>query len=127
MGETAILEKEYPDKVCMKQVGVVLEDGDVGQEDNLKMPIFTYTLQPGVSKGSYGINCAKITGIPNEVIKIAAVNSKSMDKVSRAIQYFDFNMLDELEGILENGNLSNFEKKSQIFGKLGPELVQILS
>lgn len=131
--EIAMIEQEFQEKVCMKQVGVILDDcfdeqGNSHENDeNLKMPIFTYTLEDGVSKGSFGINCAKIAGLPHNVVTNAARNSKTMDKVSRAIQLFDYFELDNFEKILKDSNLSNSEKKQQIFEKLGPEVAAVLS
>jgi len=118
----------------MKRVGVVIDDyaeklgvdENSKTDQNLKMPIFTYTLEDGVSKGSYGINCAIIAGLPKKVVIKANENSKTLDKVSKAIQNFDFRDLDKLEGILGDESLDGAGKKRKIIGELDEGILKVL-
>ena len=84
----------YPDNVCMKCVGVV-------EDEETKQVVFTFTLEDGVSNGSYGIHCAKLAGIPEEVVARAEFNAENLDCISRAVQKIDPAKIDLLEELLE--------------------------
>ena len=51
-----------------------------GKDDVVNTDVlFTYKLTAGPSSGSYGVYCAKIAGLPNEIVTVA-------DKVSREVE-----------------------------------------
>ena len=132
-----MLGNEYPDQISFKRVGVEMDDDIVmheheGRENsqepekNLQMPIFTYTLEDGVSEGSYGINCAIVAGLPETVVKMANANSKNLDRVSKAIQKFDFGQIGAIEKILDDSGLDLDDRKRKLLGQIDEGTAKIL-
>lgn len=51
---------------------------DTNNDDEIPEVIFLYTLEPGVANSSYGLNVAKIAGIPDDVIRQAHDKSAAL-------------------------------------------------
>lgn len=45
---------------------------------------FLYRLAPGLARASFGIECARLAGVPDEILKVAAGQSKVMAEIAAA-------------------------------------------
>lgn len=72
-------EHKYPTDVTNLHMGF-MENTDIQGIRNIT---FLYKLTKGISSGSYGIECARLAGLPEEVLEIA---SKQADNMHRAVQ-----------------------------------------
>lgn len=70
-------ERKYPGKVSNLHMGF-REDIDVLGIRNIT---FLYKLEDGISSGSYGIECARLAGIPEELLQTASKQAEHMQKI----------------------------------------------
>ena len=109
-----ICQEFGPQKVAMKRVGVY-EDKE---NDDI---LFTFNLEEGNSKGSYGIHCAKIAGIPEKVLKKAQFNAENLDSISLVSQNIkNTTDMEQLKKAVESGD------KKKVLELLGQENIEIL-
>merc|ERR1712048_757911 len=101
------------DVVSLKRVGIY-ED----QENN--DVLFTFNLEDGNSKGSYGIHCAKMAGIPEKVLDNARFNAENLDLISLVSQKVENKDIEKLKQAVEEGD------KTKILEALGEEGAKIL-
>ena len=112
--EMSKIKSEFGEKVvALKRVGVYedKENNDV---------LFTFSLEDGNSKGSYGIHCAKMAGIPKRVLDKADFNAKNLDLISLASQGIKSADVGPLQKAVSEGD------KEKILELLGAECVEIL-
>ncbi len=76
VGET--MKRSFPDKVTNVHMGFTEEMGVVDGKRNIT---FLYHLTDGISSGSYGIECAKLAGIPEPLLEAAAERAETMKRI----------------------------------------------
>jgi len=106
--EMSRLENDFPGKVKNYRVGVFEENENV---------TFTYQLEAGVSKGSYGINCAKLAGIPDDVVKNASRYADQLENISQSILELEPSTIEKMKAIVDS-EISDEEKKIKILTSL---------
>jgi len=70
----AELEKEYPDELSNSHMGFIEDE----RPDGTSEISFLYKLAPGMAKASYGIECARLAGMPEDVLLSAQHRSAQM-------------------------------------------------
>lgn len=70
-------QRKYPGKVSNLHMGF-REDVNILGIRNIT---FLYKLEEGISSGSYGIECARLAGIPEQILQTASKQAEDMQKV----------------------------------------------
>ena len=69
-------------------------DGGEGEDNNVMSPVpsvtFLYHLVNGAAARSYGLNVARLAGIPNEIINTAAAKSREMENLIMSRRWVHF-------------------------------------
>ncbi|KZT60361.1 hypothetical protein CALCODRAFT_114887 [Calocera cornea HHB12733] len=73
----AELEKQFPTDIANNHMGFIEEE----KLDGTTEINFLYKLTDGMAHGSYGIECARLAGMPETVLESAATRSAEMRKV----------------------------------------------
>ena len=73
-------ERKYPNKATNLHMGF-REDTDVLGIRNVT---FLYKLERGISSGSYGIECARLAGIPEGLLQSA---EKEANRMQKSVQF----------------------------------------
>ena len=69
-------ERKYPSKVTNLHMGFTEETSITGK----RTITFLYRLTKGISSGSYGIECARLAGIPEELLERAEERAEDMQR-----------------------------------------------
>ncbi|KAI5124483.1 hypothetical protein M0805_003010 [Coniferiporia weirii] len=70
-------ERKYPDKVSNLHMGFTEETTIEGKREIT----FLYRLTSGISSGSYGIECARLAGIPEQILETASEQAQIMQRL----------------------------------------------
>lgn len=90
----AELDRFFPNQVTnnhmafmtSEEQGTTCAEGGEGEDNNVACPVvpsvtFLYHLVNGAAARSYGLNVARLAGIPNEIINTAAAKSREMENL----------------------------------------------
>ena len=79
-------------------------DGGEGEDNNVMSPVpsvtFLYHLVNGAVARSYGLNVARLAGIPNEIINTAAAKSREMENLIMSRRWVLFSQIRRVVGRL---------------------------
>ena len=70
-------ERKYPDRITNIHMGFTEDSANDGR----KVLTFLYKLTEGISSGSYGIECARLAGITEELLGKAEEKAGEMQKM----------------------------------------------
>lgn len=71
------LEKQFPASLCNLHMGFA-EDLRI---DGTRQITFLYRLTRGIAKGSFGVECARLAGLPEEILSVATQRSDMLSTV----------------------------------------------
>ncbi|ANB14169.1 mismatch repair protein MSH3 [Sugiyamaella lignohabitans] len=71
----AEFENEYPGIVSNHHMGFLERDGEFGKEIT-----FLFTLETGIAHRSYGLNVARLAGVPSSILHLARIKSEELEK-----------------------------------------------
>nr|GAT43998.1 DNA mismatch repair protein [Mycena chlorophos] len=96
------LEKKFPDRVHNHHVGYRSEVRLDGRRD----VTFLYQLEEGMAPASFGVECARLAGLPESILEQAARRSRSMEELvaARTRQNLAFKRVQLLEDVLRTSN-----------------------
>jgi DNA mismatch repair ATPase MutS len=57
---------------------IFVADQDLGDED--EEVVFLYKLEPGPTESSFGLNVAKMAGLPNDILQMATKLAKQFEQ-----------------------------------------------
>ena len=77
----AKLTAEFPDALGSYHMAYMEEDGGEGKDKKI---VFLYSLADGVAENSYGLNVARMAGLPSSVVANAATMAERMEAEERA-------------------------------------------
>lgn len=98
--------------------GGVSENATAGHNDNEELDItFLYTLGVGACPKSFGINVAKLAGLPDEVLIRAKETSAAFEREMQAGKTFDtpipgcdHDLKTQIKNLLESDDINSLEK-----------------
>ena len=74
------MEHQFPLKIQNLRMGFSEYTGI----DGIRTVTFLYKIEEGLSPGSFGVECARLAGLPSSVLDVASERSRSMqDEVRR--------------------------------------------
>lgn len=72
------ITRSFPQKVTNLHMGFTEDTGIVDGKRNIT---FLYKLTEGIASGSYGIECARLAGVPEPLLEAAASRAEEMKRI----------------------------------------------
>ncbi|KAF8212388.1 muts domain V-domain-containing protein [Mycena galopus ATCC 62051] len=107
------LEEKFPDRVENLHVGYSTETRAI---DGRRDVTFLYRLTTGIASESFGVECARLAGLPDRILNSATKESSKMESAvaARAKRNMSSKALQLLKDLLRNSSLSDEQMEANL-------------